>query len=377
MTELTNKNIAHTITLADLGINIPIPIADESGPAVVEFTFTTGDAGTYQWRCMTPCGGGSKGMDGSMATDGWMRGSLRGRLIATTSKPDEQEDIVRRTNEAEGPTVQAPPEDLELTDAQGVTRRKILGRLATIGIAAGALGVGGSALISYRDEAFAADTTSTKTQAEHAWCMVIDLRLCDGCKACTMACQQRHQLALDQTWIKVYEMTGTDGQSYFMPRPCMMCENPPCEYVCPVGATFRNDEGLVLVDPNTCIGCRTCMAACPYEARYFNWKEPPPAKKLPFPPTPEMPVPQKIGTVGKCVFCADRLPQGELPACVAGCPMGVLYIGDLVTDVATNSYGDTVKLSTYLKENDAVRFKEELGTNPRVYYILGHGQDLG
>jgi hypothetical protein len=76
VTELTNKNIAHTITLADLGINIPIPIADESGPAVVEFTFTTGDAGTYQWRCMTPCGGGSKGMDGSMATDGWMRGSF-------------------------------------------------------------------------------------------------------------------------------------------------------------------------------------------------------------------------------------------------------------------------------------------------------------
>ena len=76
VTELTNKSIAHTITLTDLGINIPIPIASESGPAVVEFTFTTGAAGTYQWRCMTPCGGGSKGMTGSMATDGFMRGSF-------------------------------------------------------------------------------------------------------------------------------------------------------------------------------------------------------------------------------------------------------------------------------------------------------------
>ena len=149
-------------------------------------------------------------------------------------------------------------------------------------------------------------------------------------------------------------------------------------YVCPVGATFRTDTGLVLVDQNVCIGCRTCMAACPYEARYFNWTAPPqPKNKLPFPPTPEMPVPQQKGTVGKCVFCADRLPHGELPACVSGCPMGVLYIGDLVTDVATNGLGETVQLSTFLKENDAVRFKEELGTNPRVYYIIGHGQALG
>jgi len=282
---------------------------------------------------------------------------------------------VRQSTNVEGPVAPAPPQDQAESDAQGVTRRKILSGLAKIGVAAGALGAGGSALIKFADEADAA-TPSTKPKAAHAWVMVIDLRYCDGCKACTMACQQRHQLSLDQTWIKVYEMTGSDGQSYYMPRPCMMCENPPCEYVCPVGATFRNDEGLVLVDPNTCIGCRTCMAACPYEARYFNWKEPPPAKKMPFPPTPEMPVPQQIGTVGKCVFCADRLPNGELPACVAGCAMGVLYIGDLVTDVAVDALGDTVKLSTFLKENDAVRFKEELGTNPRVYYILGHGQDL-
>ena len=147
-------------------------------------------------------------------------------------------------------------------------------------------------------------------------------------------------------------------------------------YVCPVGATIRTDEGLVLVDVDACVGSRACMAACPYEARYFNWTDPLPAKRMPMPSTPQMPVPQK-GTVGKCVFCADRLPTGELPACVSGCPMGVLYIGDLITDIAVNGLGKTVVLSDFLRANDAVRFKEELGTNPRVYYIAGHGQNLG
>jgi len=118
------------------------------------------------------------------------------------------------------------------------------------------------------------------------------------------------------------------------------------------------------------------MAACPYEARYFNWTEPLPAKRMPMPSSPQMPMAKK-GTVGKCVMCADRLPQGELPACVSGCSMGSLYIGDLVTDIAVNGPGNTVVLSEFLRENDAVRYKEELGTNPRVYYILGHGQSLG
>jgi len=147
-------------------------------------------------------------------------------------------------------------------------------------------------------------------------------------------------------------------------------------YICPVGANIRTDEGLVLVDTDACIGSRACMAACPYEARYFNWADPLPQKRMPIADSPQMPVPQK-GTVGKCVFCADRLPHGELPACVSGCPMGVLYIGDLVTDTAVNGQGTAVVLSDFLRANDAVRYKEELGTNPRVYYILGHGQTLG
>lgn len=257
----------------------------------------------------------------------------------------------------------------------GLSRRDLLARLAAITVTASAAGAGAAALVSYRDEAAAATPSGVPTGPEHAWCTVIDLRYCDGCKACTRACQKRHNLREEQTWIKVFEMEDEQGGTFNMPRPCMMCEDPPCLKVCPVGATLRTDEGLVLVDTDTCVGSRACMAACPYEARYFNWQEPPPAKRMPMPNTPQMPVAQK-GTVGKCVLCADRLPQGELPACVAECPMGVLFVGDLVADIAVNGQGTTVVLSEFLRANDAVRFKEELGTNPRVWYILGHGQKL-
>ena len=270
---------------------------------------------------------------------------------------------------------------------------KVLSRrnlIATLGVAAAG---GALTMVSYRDDAHAATTaqgampdaasmahgaTTSKDAkaAKHAWCMVIDLRTCDGCAMCTRSCQQRHGLREEQTWIKVYSMEDSSGGTFAMPRPCMMCEDPPCLKVCPVSATIRTDEGLVLVDTDSCVGSRACMAACPYEARYFNWEEPLPSKRMPMPSSPQMPVAKK-GTVGKCVLCADRLPQGELPACVSGCSMGVLYIGDLVTDIAVNGTGKTVVLSEFLRENDAVRYKEELGTNPRVYYILGHGQNLG
>jgi molybdopterin-containing oxidoreductase family iron-sulfur binding subunit len=260
------------------------------------------------------------------------------------------------------------PPDIAEDGSKGVSRRNLL---ATLGVVATAGAVG---MVSYQDDAQAA--SPKKTDAEHAWCMVIDLRTCDGCKACTTSCQTRHGLREEQTWIKVYDMEDTKGDKFAMPRPCMMCEDPPCLKVCPVGSTIRTNEGLVLVDTDTCVGSRACMAACPYEARYFNWTDPLPAKRMAMPNTPQMPVPQK-GTVGKCVFCADRLPQGELPACVGSCPMGVLYIGDLVSDVAVNSFGKSVVLSDFLRANDAMRYKEELGTNPRVYYIQGHGQDLG
>jgi len=249
-----------------------------------------------------------------------------------------------------------------------LSRRKLLGGLGT---GAGAIAAAGLAPIRF--EAEAAPVPAKKRQ----WAMVIDMRRCDGCKECTVACQEAHHLPKSFEWIKVHKLQNRRGQEFFMPQPCMQCENPPCLRVCPVAATFRDAEGIVLVDQDRCIGCRMCMAACPYGARYFNDVEPP-AFANPFgrPPTPQFPVPQQKGTVGKCMLCVHFTGEGKLPACVEACAMYALYIGDLVADVATNGK-ETVRLSKFLNDNDAFRYKEELNTGPHVYYIAGHGQDLG
>lgn len=221
----------------------------------------------------------------------------------------------------------------------------------------------------------AQSNTGTDDISKHQWAMVFDLRRCDGCGHCTDACSKMHYLTPGIEWIKVYQLTGSLGQKYYVPRPCMQCENPPCLRVCPVRATFKAPDGVTLVDQNICIGCRMCMGACPYAARYFNFKDSPQVPSTLQKPSPEWPVPQIRGTVGKCVFCVHNTRMGKLPACVTGCPMEAIYYGDLATDLATNGH-DTVKLSTLIKDNDAVRLKEELNTKPRVYYISGHAQDL-
>lgn len=207
------------------------------------------------------------------------------------------------------------------------------------------------------------------------WAMVIDLRRCDGCKKCTEACQAKHYLPPEQEWIKVYTVRDRTGAEVSIPRLCMHCEDAPCVRVCPVSATFVDRDGLVLVDQDKCIGCRLCMAACPYEARYFNWTEPKTKPPLPTKATPEFPSPQQQGTVGKCVLCVHNIKYGELPYCLDACTMDAIYIGDLDADVATNGT-ETVRLSTFISENNAIRLKEELNTKPRVWYILGHGEDL-
>ena len=272
-----------------------------------------------------------------------------------------KDTVVRR----EGQTT----EDSAAPPRSSVSRRRFI-KLAAIAGAGGA--VAGTAAVTMGG----ATAATPAPPAKHQWAMVVDLRRCDGCEKCTTACQKMHYLAEDQTWIKVYDMKTADGQSYFMPRLCMHCENPPCQRVCPVGATFKNSEGVVLVDQKVCIGCRACMAACPYEARYFNWSQPPAVPSTLSNPMPEFPVPQQKGTVGKCILCVHNTDVGKLPACVEACSMGALYIGDIEADVAINGLNETVKLSKFVRDNDAVRYKEELGTRPRVYYILGHSQDL-
>ena len=203
------------------------------------------------------------------------------------------------------------------------------------------------------------------------WVMVIDLAKCNGCGDCTTACNRYHFVPPGQEWIKVYRNTDAKGNNaYWFPRPCMQCDNPPCTKVCPVGATYKRQDGIVIMDQERCIGCRYCIAACPYSARYFNWGEPPhTAEELAAKYSIEMNYPHRRGVVEKCVFCPAEVRQGRIPVCAAACPMGAIYYGDENENAATNSLGTTVKLTDLIEQNSGYRFLEELGTEPRVWYL--------
>lgn len=198
--------------------------------------------------------------------------------------------------------------------------------------------------------------------------MVVDLAKCKNARKCVIACDKHHNLTPDRPYIKVLEMHDNEKSSpYWMPKKCFQCDNPPCVKVCPVGATYKRTDGIVLIDNERCIGCRFCMAACPYSARIFNWEAPPNEDKEAH-YSPETSTPSKIGTVGKCDFCPDMLRQGKLPHCVPSCPNGVIYFGDELDDTVTNG-DETVRLSTILREKAGYRYMEDLGTKPRVYYL--------
>ncbi len=215
------------------------------------------------------------------------------------------------------------------------------------------------------------------------WTMIIDLRYCDGCQSegtppqCTRGCIEGHFAPEPMEWIQVFEGELPGGGSQFIPTPCQQCQNPPCVNVCPVGATFSTPEGTVLIDQNRCIGCRICMAACPYDRRFFNWGTAPvPPESLLADYSPEHQVPMKKGTVTKCDFCPDMARTGTLPYCVQACPNRAIYYGDLEEDIATNGK-QIVMASRFLSENQAYNLKENMGTKPRVYYIPGHGEAVG
>jgi Fe-S-cluster-containing dehydrogenase component len=203
------------------------------------------------------------------------------------------------------------------------------------------------------------------------WVMVIDLTKCDGCGDCTKACKAMHFVPPMQEWIRVYEVTDNPAAGpYFLARPCMQCDNPPCVRGCPVGATFKRTDGIVMMDQDRCIGCRNCMAQCPYGARAFNWGEPPhtPAE-LSQPYSMEHNYPHRKGVVEKCIFCPHELREGKLPGCASKCSMGAIYFGDEYEDAVTNSKGETIQLSKVTKQGAGFRLLEELGTEPRVYYL--------
>ncbi|HXC05434.1 MAG TPA: 4Fe-4S dicluster domain-containing protein [Bacteroidia bacterium] len=200
--------------------------------------------------------------------------------------------------------------------------------------------------------------------------MVIDLARCGNERKCIAGCQKMHHKQSPVEWIKVKRMQDSDELSpYYMPQPCFHCDNPPCTKVCPVDATFKRKDGIVMIDNERCIGCRFCMAACPYTARSFNWGDPqPPAGTADEPYSPEKSYPGKTGTVDKCDFCPDMSRKGMLPDCVTACPNGTLFFGDANEDTVTNG-DDTFRLSELLKKRGGYRFLEELGTEPRVYYL--------
>lgn len=227
------------------------------------------------------------------------------------------------------------------------------------------------------------DPAKTKDGRVRQWTMIVDLRYCDGCQSqgtppqCTTACIEGHYAPQPMEWIQVYEGDLAGGGTQFIPAPCQQCQNPPCVNVCPVGATFSTPEGTVLIDQGRCIGCRLCMAACPYDRRFFNWGEPPvPPEALLSDYSVEVQAPAIRGTVMKCDFCPDMVRGGALPFCVQGCPNDAIWYGDLEEDVATNGKA-IVSASRFLSENSAYRLKENLGTDPRVYYIPGHGELIG
>ncbi|MEI6020748.1 MAG: 4Fe-4S dicluster domain-containing protein [Bacteroidota bacterium] len=200
--------------------------------------------------------------------------------------------------------------------------------------------------------------------------MVIDLSRCKNALKCQKACQKHHLLPSQDKWLKVYKMQDTeDTAPYWMPKPCLHCDKPPCVKVCPVDATFKREDGLVLIDNERCIGCRFCMAACPYSTRTFNWEEPQqPEYVNEMVYSPETSTPRKKGTVEKCDFCPDMLKQGKLPHCVTACPNGVYYFGDANEDTVTNG-DETLRFKQLLKDKAAYRYMESLGTEPSVYYL--------
>ena len=219
------------------------------------------------------------------------------------------------------------------------------------------------------------------------WGFVIDLEACIGCRTCMVSCKLHNSEPPGTWWNRVFtpgskfHQTGVGEYPHvemnFLPVHCQMCENAPCEKVCPVGATYYDENRVVLIDFNRCIGCRYCIMACPYGVRQFNWEDAKHAKeKMDYAKGYEYGWPEEYrgkdnrlvytpdrprGVVEKCTFCIQYINEGEPPACVRSCPGKARHIGDLDDP---NSL-----VSRLIRERPAFRLLEELGTKPKVYYL--------
>ena len=211
--------------------------------------------------------------------------------------------------------------------------------------------------------------------------MVVDLAKCKNALACQRSCNKNHYITGENAWLKVYKMQETkEAAPYWMPTTCQHCDQPACVTVCPVDATFKRKDGLVLIDNNRCIGCRFCMAACPYSTRVFNWSEPDQGEitlamnmegneENQIHSSPDHAgLPSQKGTPDKCDFCPHSIKENELPHCVTACPNGVFYFGDKYEDTVTNGEV-TLRFSKLLEDKAGYRLMEGLGTEPSVYYL--------
>jgi molybdopterin-containing oxidoreductase family iron-sulfur binding subunit len=212
---------------------------------------------------------------------------------------------------------------------------------------------------------------------QRKWVMVIDLEKCVGCHACAIACKAENLLPPGVVYRPVIEEeigNYPNVSRRWLPRPCMQCDDPPCTSVCPVDATWKREDGIVVIDYNRCIGCRYCLVACPYSARYADvgedYSDGTPEKQ----PYEEAASPEygrewrrdgggsPVGNARKCQFCIHRLEAGMLPACVATCIGGATYFGDK---------NDPDSLASKLASSPrGMRLKEDLGTDPKVYYLV-------
>ncbi len=203
--------------------------------------------------------------------------------------------------------------------------------------------------------------------------MVIDTKKCIGCHVCAMACKTENNLPNDVWWNRIltdnggemgFDMVGgsypDDLQFGYVPVACQHCENPACVKVCPVGATYKDPEtGVVRQDYDKCIGCRMCMAACPYNARTFNWNEPVRATGAAY---GDARVPERgRGVMEKCTLCKERTDEGEVPMCVHCCPGDARIFGDLDDPDSA--------VSRLRREGSAEVLLEDKGTRPQVFYV--------
>jgi molybdopterin-containing oxidoreductase family iron-sulfur binding subunit len=210
----------------------------------------------------------------------------------------------------------------------------------------------------------------------------LDISRCIGCRRCVYACVEENNQSRDPQlhWIRVQSMDKEKGVDFahadpyynpaevpeeghfYVPVSCQQCKNPPCTKVCPTGATWTEPDGIVVIDYDWCIGCRYCMAACPYGARHFNWTEPSIPKNAVNPKTHYLGNrPRPKGVVEKCTFCIQRTRAGRYPACVEVCPVGARKFGNLLDKDSEIRY--------IIEHKRVLVLKEDLNTLPRFFYF--------